>query len=128
MCQQWEFCELKTGEWREIKVKGPRCSEKAWGCNCTISYYSPTMPDGMIIHWLAKNDQPLPYKSPMPKAMALLGTVGWDLVSIHPHSSYSDTLWLENLPENYRRSVIIRAFFKRPIIDGQPVDEPKIVL
>lgn len=87
----------------------------------------------MIVHWLAKNDQPAPYTNLMPKAMALLGTAGWELVSLHPSAGFRlrywfDELQLEQTSEPHVYDKIIRAFLKRPIIEGQAVDEPKITL
>ncbi len=120
--QQWEYCELVLDTIKEIK-KGGR--QQGWGYDCHISFYGP----GGKFSQLASSDNVSPF-NPWKRAMAFLGSAGWELVSVqHGNVALSlggipstQTIW-DALSMSNRV-----AYLKRPVVSGRPIDEPKLVL
>ena len=114
--QQWEYCELVLGSWREDKKR------KGWCYDCYIRYYSPT--GGRILRELATLESTVPY-NPFAQAMALLGAAGWELVSVQHGNTSGGPHWCGEYTLVWDNRV---AYFKRPVLSGRAVDEPKLAL
>jgi hypothetical protein len=113
--QQWEFCELSQGGYREYKGKGD--SYSVW-----IRYYGPSYYKRYELAETEGKNMKIWTVSPFHEAMRLLGANGWELVS-HQFASGGDGF--QHHIEFYwiQRS----AMFKRPVQQGRAVDEPKLV-
>ena len=127
--QKWEFCELrlrsiKTEEIKKGSMKGQ--SQSYYDCN--ILYYSPS---GEVISeylpkLLAQNElQPLQF-NPFSKAMGLLGAAGWELVSVQYGIVNPGTSAYGGSEGGYIRWDNRFAYFKRSIVAGRAINEPKL--
>jgi len=102
--------------------KGLFGGQEGWGYNCSIYYYSPT---GNVIKQRLATISEVKSYNPFDKSIALLGAAGWELVSVQ-HANMQP-----NYPANqsaYLSGEYIVAYFKRPVVAGRPVDEPKLVV
>ena len=126
--QKWEYCELvlwtsKKGREVDKNAKGfIKPTHEAWSYNCYIRYYSPS--GNVIYRTLGTLEKTLPY-DPFAKAMAELGSFGWELVTVH-HGNMQP-----NYPANelgYFRWDNKVAYLKRPVAQGRNVDEPKLAI
>lgn len=107
----WEYCEL--GLWGFPDDEGVLLSGPGWhSCDCSIRYYTV---DGVVRRQLAEG-RPLSI-DPFPKAMALLGAAGWELVSVQ-----HDSVEVQYL---FGRKI---AYFKRPVVAGRAINEPELVI
>jgi len=84
----------------------------------------------MLWQDLADKDKLLPY-DPFAKAMGLLGGVGWELVSVQDgkvaiSQSGESARFAERWETLSWRNKV--AYFKRRVVAGRAVDEPKLVL
>jgi len=111
--QQWEFCYLRLYSYEEIKGKGRKYDLDIYCMN------AETEINNILSEKESKNAKVWIY-NPFRRAIGLLGSSGWELVSVQ-HAEFSATSsWL-----NDRN---IAAYFKRPVKQGRRVDEPKLVL
>ena len=124
--QTWEYCELGLGSWEKKEIgKGAfKPKETIFVYDCYIRYYKPG--GGEIFLSLAKLDAPLDY-NPFSKAMGFLGANGWELVSVQHGNKYGGGGQMGWSSSEYAIGWDNRvAYFKRPIVKGRAVDEPKI--
>ena len=113
--QQWEYCML----W----LDGTKAHEKLFGgvkgvgFNCYIVYGDI---DGNNRQQLTTVEQPSSF-NPFYMAMARLGGVGWECISVQhrdhnvTQASYGGLMWND-----------VIAYFKRPVQPGRKVNEPSI--
>jgi hypothetical protein len=120
--QQWEYCEIGLVEWKKHEKGLLGGGKEGWSYNCYIRYYNSS---GGIYYKLADTDKLISF-NPFDKALSLLGSNGWELVSVQfgnrneSGSEYHDS--------GYIRWDNRVAYLKRPILPGRSVDEPKLVL
>ena len=110
--QNWEYCELRL---EGLFPEGGKFFGEATGSsfNCSIRYYAP---DGKNIYVeLSRKGNALTY-NPFFRAMAFLGTNGWELVSAQVANMSDSSLF-------FGQRV---AILKRPIIAGRKVNEPEL--
>ncbi len=112
---EWEYCQLWLIESREDKNK------QGWNYNCGIQYNSGAT---QISRQLATLDSILTYGA-FGKAMGLLGAAGWELVSVQHGNKYGGQIPYQQHGLIWDNRV---AYFKRPVVPGRAVDEPKLVL
>jgi hypothetical protein len=108
---RWEYCELWLDGVAAHDTLGR--GKVSYSYECYV-IYSGHDGNGKT-QSLAELGNVLPYH-PWRRAMGLLGGAGWELVSVQ-HSS----------PGNLRTQNKV-AFFKRRVIQGRRVDEPRLVL
>jgi hypothetical protein len=120
---KWEYCELGLIESRRYE-KGLLGGKEGWGYDCYVRYYGIDKP---IFKQLSDPANILP-SNPFRKAFALLGVAGWELVSLNHGSIQPATTAYGGDEGGYIRRDNIIAYFKRPIVSGQQVDEPVLVL
>jgi hypothetical protein len=109
--QQWEYCELFLGKITEKKKKG-------FLCDCYLRYNSPTGQSTLVL--LATLKEAVTY-NPFTRAMGLLGGAGWELVSVQYGNKSGWEINDDALIKSNRA-----AYFKRPVMTGRAVDEPKL--
>ena len=125
--QRWEYCELGLVEWTTKEKKSranvfaPLQKETTRAYECYLRYYIPV--GGEIRRSLGELGTPLQL-NPFVEAMGLLGSNGWELVSVQHGNRYgggpmpgfdNGIMWDNRV-----------AYFKRPIVPGRAVDEPKL--
>ena len=119
--QNWEYCELWLENWKSYGG-GLFGGQVSYGYDCSIRYYAI---DGDEIRIkLAEIQNGISY-NPFTKATAILGANGWELVSIQLGNRHGEQGSVTNFSLMWGNRV---AFFKRPIVEGRKVDEPKLVL
>lgn len=124
--QQWEYCELRLYSSKSHVTKG-RHAKQRWSYECKLRYYAP---QGQMIRVpLSTLEEPIDFH-PFGRAIGLLGARGWELVSTQYGSAVGPDL---DAPGSMREGGYIRwdnrvAFFKRPVVEGRAVDEPKLQL
>lgn len=108
--QQWEFCSLIWDETQD---------------HLAIRYFAGGK-GYVLLSEAAKKARN--YYNPFNKVMSLLGSFGWELVSVqHAHSYHAGEKPIdEEKPRLLEDNCI--AYFKRPIKRGREIDEPKIIL
>jgi hypothetical protein len=122
--QQWEYCELRLYSSKSHPTKGRR-EKRQWSYQCTLRYYSPQ--GEMLRVQLTTLNEPVDFH-PFGRAVGLLGARGWELVS----TQYGISIGPDpDAPGSMREGGYIRwdnrmAFFKRPVVEGRAVDEPKL--
>ena len=112
--QQWEYCRLYVWELKPHKEKG-------YSCNLSITYLGSS---GEKVERLAEIDKQFFPSNPFEKAFGLLGSVGWELVSVHYglYNELNGGLSI-GLILNTNRAF---AFFKRLVESDRAVDEPRL--
>lgn len=122
--QKWEYCELGLDGSKQHKP-GVFGGKEGWSYDCHIRYYATS---GSTFLQLATPDDVLPF-NPFVKAMSLLGSYGWELVSVQHGNVETHTAgWPTKEVDGHivwSRKV---AYFKRPMVTGRAVDEPKLAL
>ena len=119
---QWEYCQLWLNNAEEVT---PGFRDKwtgGMGYSCHICYCSSAGQE--IRHALSwvKAKPPIGF-NPFLKTMALLGIFGWELISVqHGNASHAT-----GVSQPLMDSDMV-AYFKRPVVPGRAVDEPKLVL
>ncbi len=110
--QQWEYCQLMLND---STVKNGR-----WYYDVTISYFGESGVKYRNISNIEGMDaRPWPY-NPYDCACSLLGTAGWELVSVE-HSEITGEIANASRPDH------VVAYFQRPRAKDRDVDEPKLV-
>jgi hypothetical protein len=118
--QQWEYCQLWLKDAEEVT---PGLRDKwapGWSYSCYVCYCSSA--GKALIHVLSqlKAKPPIGF-NPFLKAMALLGTFGWEMISVqHGNASHAT-----GVSQPLMGSHVV-AYFKRPAVSGRAVDEPKL--
>ncbi len=114
--QQWEYCRLwLDGTKAHEKFLG---GVKGIGYNCSIIYAD--INGSEIREQLTTLEQASPF-NPFYMAMARLGGVGWECISVQhrdhnvTQASYGGLMWND-----------VVAYFKRPAQPGRKVNEPRI--
>ena len=109
----WEFCQVMV-------LRGKRSR-----CDLTVYYLGR----GGGFHKLADlNGREWPF-DPWATAMARLGAAGWELVAVqHAASLVHPAMGYGRGAAGVLSEESIVAYFKRPMVDGRKVDEPKLVL
>lgn len=118
--RRWEYCELGLGSSREHKP-GIFGGKQGRSYDCYIRYHTPEEP---IFQMLAQLDEPIPY-NPFSKAIGLLGLAGWELVSVQHGNSYGGQSSRNEDAILWNNQI---AYFKRPVIPGRAINEPKLDL
>ena len=112
--QQWEYCRLYVWELKSHKEKG-------YSCNLSIAYLGSS---GEKVERLAEIDKQFFPSNPFEKTFGLLGSAGWELVSVH----YGLSNHLNGgLSIGFRLNTgNAIAFFKRSVESDRMVDEPRL--
>ena len=76
--QQWEYCELGLVEWKKHGKGLLGGGKEGWSYDCYIRYYNPA---GGIYYQLADIDKLISF-NPFDEVLSLLGSNGWELVSV----------------------------------------------
>lgn len=120
--QQYEYCQLWLKEAVEMKPGFRDKWLRGISHDCSINYCSSVGQENRR-QLSVSNASPIGF-DPFLKAMALLGTFGWELVSVQ-HGNGSNGTGSSWHSLEWDNAV---AYFKRPVISGRAVDEPKLVL
>lgn len=113
---QWEYCELALE--RTSKIEGGVLKGKGgWGYECFVCYYGP---NGCIYNQLSDGNRPME-SNPFFNALGRLGAIGWEMVSIQ--HAVTAGQFSSRIDWNSRV-----AFFKRRVIAGRSVNEPKFTV
>lgn len=117
--QAWEYCALVSHASAEPDSAG------RWLCR--ISYFAA---DGVISRILKDAHHPTPTDA-FERAMAQLGAGGWELVSLNHelvrnNVNVTGEAFLATVHTGYTYSPFGVAYFKRPVADGRPIDQPEI--
>lgn len=115
----WEYCALVSHASTQPDSAG------RWLCR--VSYFSR---DGVRTRQLRDEHQPAP-TDVFERAMAQLGTGGWELVSlqhelVRNNVNITGEEFLATVHTGYAFSPFGVAYFKRPVIDGRSIDSPEI--
>ncbi|MBI3960821.1 MAG: hypothetical protein HY328_18575 [Chloroflexi bacterium] len=121
---QWEYCHLGLDGDKYHKPDKRTGNVEGWSYDCHIYYYGPSKSQYIQ---LTRLDTIVDF-TPFPRAMALLGLYGWELVSVqHPvygaHGG-SDGDGTSGYLAWHRKI----AYFKRLVVPGRATDEPKLTL
>lgn len=123
--QQWEYARLYLYGAKE-RGAGLLGGQKGWSYDCEIVYFSPG--GGVFPRTLGNRDQ-IQAQNPFYIAMGRLGSAHWELVSVQHANGDNVRTWYS---EGWGTGTImwnqVVAYFKRPVIAGRAVDEPKIEL
>jgi hypothetical protein len=117
----WEFCALVSHA-TEIPAEG-----SSWSCR--VTYFTP----GGVLTRQLRDPHLLEPTDIFERAMAQLGTGGWELISLHHELVRLNTVvdsenLLATVHTGYGFSPFGVAYFKRPIEPGRAIDEPAIVI
>lgn len=111
--QQWEYCILY--------MFGKTLKKSGWYCDLELSYCGYSANSLSLSSMRGKNSKPWRY-DPWDMAICLLGENGWELISIqHGAINAWNIKSLISLFNAY-------AYFKRPVIPGRSIYEPKLEL
>lgn len=114
MLQKWEYCRLYLWGLENQKGKGYRCT-------LIISYLGAGGEKSERLSEFDKNYFPF---NPFEKAFGILGSMGWELVSVeHGLSNHLNGGVPIGFVINTSQAI---AFFKRHSESGQAVDEPRL--
>lgn len=116
--QKWEYCELGLAGHKEHKA-GLMGGKTGSSYNCFIRYFGMNESE---FRQLSELDKPLPF-NPFNKTMALLGNIGWELVSVQ-HANVAEA---EGYGGEIRWHNCV-AYFKRQSQPGRAVNQPALVL
>ena len=116
--QQWEFCCLQVSDFENVKGKGQK-----WAMDIVYMAHGDRGQRSVTLATKEGSDAKVWPYPPFYIAMGLLGSFGWEPVSIQHGTSGSygygggKNLWYD-----------VVAWFKRPVVAGRRVDEPKLIL
>ena len=126
---KWEYCILNLLDHKALsKKKGLLSTETVgYGYNCTVVYVDAS---GIsMLQRLSDLETPSEF-NPFVRAMGLLGGFGWELVSVqYGNLAFSFGGFSK---EEYRWDTLSQgnrvAYFKRRVLSGRAVNEPKLEL
>jgi len=107
--EKWEYCRV----W----LTGADKTKKGKNDNCGITFISAS---GDLIPQELTNDKEAFKFNAFLKVMGILGGNGWELVSLQ-HGNDMNSWW----PINWQNGA---AYYKRRVLPGRAVNEPKITL
>lgn len=121
MSRKWEYCSLVS---HGIEAEG---DELQWLCR--VTYFTPEGATSRVLKSPEDDGSPDTFE----RAMAQLGTGGWELVTLQ-HQLVQDSLHLErqgvgvDVPVGLSFSSFGVAYFKRRRKPDRPIGEPAIVI
>jgi hypothetical protein len=110
----WEYCQLS--------LSGSEKQGEVWLFNLAIRYFGDGKGAYLLSEKKGKRRREWDY-NPWEKAIALLGTAGWELVMVQHANLAGDmggggtVAWEDCI-----------AYFKRPVLPGRSIYEPKLEL
>lgn len=115
----WEYCALVS---HAVESED---GEPGW--RCRISYFTA---DGVRTVQLREPLDPFPTDS-FERAMAQLGAGGWELVSldhelVRTNIAVGEGAFVAAVHTGYGFASFGVAYFKRPVREGRPIDEPAV--
>jgi hypothetical protein len=122
--EQWEHCVLAIEGSKKHSKGLLGGGSEGWSYDCSIWYYGPAGDVTKVT--LASISDVISY-NPFDKAMALLGGAGWEIVSVQ-HGTALYTTGMGSYMGGKLHWDNIIAYFKRPVIAGRTVDQPKLNL
>lgn len=128
--EQWEYCSLHLDSYKKHTQGLFEAKSVGYSYDCWTVYYGPT---GALRQTLATIDNVLSF-DPFAKALGLLGSNGWELVSVQhgnlETAAFSSRSTSEDLRYFHETLCWMNkiAYFKRKVLPGRAVTEPQLAL